>query len=166
MNIKDLWIGDLVNVLDLNKIGTFEGMSGDKVKIKIENSTMVFAADRLGPYLPKEVMPELIFNDEKLITKSEKKQKTFTREIDLHIEKLNPAFMTTVAENVLDYQLKSCEQFIKDAIENKLYKVTIIHGKGEGKLRELVHSMLSSFIEVKMKILTNKDGATEVWLSY
>jgi dsDNA-specific endonuclease/ATPase MutS2 len=74
--------------------------------------------------------------------------------------------MNSLSEHALDFQLRMCEDFIKNAILHRKYKITIIHGKGEGKLRDLVHSLLNSFPEAKMKFLTNQEGATEVLLSY
>jgi dsDNA-specific endonuclease/ATPase MutS2 len=167
INLKDLWIGDKVRVAKINKTGTFEGINEGLAKIKIEGKIFFFPAMDIEEFIEAESMPIITFENEPTLNKGTKITKTKPKtEIDLHIEKLNPGFTSTLAENVLDHQLKACEDFIREAIDNKLYKCTIIHGKGEGKLKELVHSMLDAYIEVKMKILTNRDGATEVWLSY
>jgi dsDNA-specific endonuclease/ATPase MutS2 len=167
VNLNELWIGDRVVVTKDNQMGVFEGATNGKAKIKIENKVLTFLPEDLSMYVEAVHMPIITFENEKPLSAIPKsKLKKVRREIDLHIEKLNPSFTATLAETVLDHQLKACEEFIKEAIDNRLHRCTIIHGKGEGKLRELVHTMLSSFFEVKMKILTNKDGATEVWLAY
>ncbi|MBK7007207.1 MAG: Smr/MutS family protein [Saprospiraceae bacterium] len=44
--------------------------------------------------------------------------------------------------------------------------IIIIHGKGEGVLRNLVHQMLDSYSEVQWKMLINQGGATEVVFYY
>lgn len=167
VNLNELWIGDRVVVTKDNRQGIFEGIVNGQAKVKIANKILIFSAEELSNYVEEVGMPVITFDHEKPLTSTPKAKAKKTRtEIDLHIEKLNPGFTATLAETVLDHQLKACEEFIKEAIDNRLHRCTIIHGKGEGKLRELVHTMLSSYFEVKMKILTNKDGATEVWLAY
>ncbi len=170
LNINDLWIGDKVTVLDGNKIGIFEGIEKGQAKIKIDNKMHLFTSDKLAVYTEAvNQMPIITFENEVNFDapkKTKTSQKKFVYEIDLHMEKLNPSFTATTAQTVLDYQLQACEDFIRESISNKLTRCTIIHGKGEGKLRELVHSMLGSYREANMKILTNRDGATEVWFSY
>ncbi len=167
VNLKNLWIGEKVRLLKSNDIGTFEGIFEGKAKIRIQDKFDLFTEEEIELYTVTSEMPDITFENELPLVSVKKslKEKAKT-EIDLHIEKLNPDFKASINETVLDYQLRVCEEFIRQAIDNKLYKCTIIHGKGEGKLRDLVHSMLSSYIEVKMKILTNREGATEVWLAY
>ena len=52
------------------------------------------------------------------------------------------------------------------AIDKKVTNIIIIHGKGEGVLRNLVHQMLDSYSEVQWKMLINQGGATEVVFYY
>ncbi len=167
INLNELWIGDKVKMIKSNSIGIFEGIVNDKAKIRLDKISHLVSPLELEHYIEQVSMPEISFENEPPLNKVVKSLKTKVKtEIDLHIEKLNPNFKATIAESVLDYQLKACEDFIREAIDRRLYKCTIIHGKGEGKLRELVHTLLSSYVEVKMQILTNRDGATEVWLAY
>jgi hypothetical protein len=169
IDAKDLWIGDHLKVTKTSQIGTFEGLDQlGNVKLSYNKAIHHHSPVELEIYAAPPPSLDLIFEDVKSSRPKESISKAMgvLRQIDLHIEKLNPDFKNSHAQTVLDYQLKMAEEFIKTAISKKYYKVTIIHGKGEGKLMTYIHNMLDGYVEVKMKVTINQDGATEVWLSY
>jgi dsDNA-specific endonuclease/ATPase MutS2 len=167
IDTKALWIGDKLKLLIEDEVGTFEGLDiSGKIKVKVKGKIILSDISNLEIYKEDDAMPMIIFDDVITDNKITKRSSTFPREIDLHIEKLNPQYKNKPGEAVVDYQIKCCQDYIQEAIALKIYKVTIIHGKGEGKLKSYIHELLKSYTEVKMKILTNQDGATEVWLSY
>ncbi|MEL7222930.1 MAG: Smr/MutS family protein, partial [Bacteroidota bacterium] len=71
---------------------------------------------------------------------------TFKNEIDLHIEKLtdNPQ-----KGQILSTQMRYFEQYMDRAIRVGAERVFIIHGLGEGKLRDAVAKRLAAMPEVK-----------------
>jgi hypothetical protein len=169
IDVKNLWIGDLILVTKTNQIGKFEGLDQlGNIKLRYDKMIHHHSPVELDIYIAPTPSPDLLFEDEEVSKPSQSIRKAMgeLRQIDLHIEKLNPDFKNSPAQTVLDYQIQKAEEFIKSAISKKYYKVTIIHGKGEGKLMNYVHSMLDGYVEVKMKVTINQDGATEVWLSY
>jgi Smr domain len=92
----------------------------------------------------------------------------FMNEIDLHIESLvaNPARLDR--SEIIRVQLKHFDKFMQRAIRLGIPKVFIIHGVGEGKLRDAVADKLRAMYEVRQ--FKNEYhhkygyGATEVWL--
>jgi DNA-nicking Smr family endonuclease len=75
--------------------------------------------------------------------------------IDLH------AFSPKEAASVVEEYLHAC-------LENKIYEVRIVHGKGKGVLRRTVHRLLEKHPEVKAFHLDagpSSWGATIVYLN-
>ncbi len=167
MNLKDLWIGDLVMINPLGLHGKFDGTTKDgKAIIMANGKKHLVEAKDLSPYTEAQKPIEITFNDSVATKTSSNHIKQYKKEIDLHIEKLNPDFVNSKSETVVDYQIRMAQDFIQQSISHKIYKITIIHGKGEGRLREYIHQLLNSYKEVKMKFPVNQDGATEVWFEY
>jgi dsDNA-specific endonuclease/ATPase MutS2 len=63
-------------------------------------------------------------------------------EIDLHIENLLDDHRGMSNFEIVNYQLKAMEKFVRKAQNNRVRKVTIIHGVGEGVLRNEVRRWL------------------------
>lgn len=164
MDLKSLWIGDLVKIIGTEIIGSFEGMESDKIAlIKVNHHIKKFLADQL----------ELINEDEEItpdisdITSPDiikPKNTRLDNMIDLHIERLNPAMLQSTPDRILPYQLQKFEEFIQYHMTLTNAYVIIIHGKGEGVLRQQIHELLSLKYKARMFRLINNDGATEAWL--
>lgn len=73
----------------------------------------------------------------------------FKNEIDLHIQSLVEDPTSVPRKQILSTQLFHFERFMRDAIRIGVDRVFIIHGVGEGKLREAVNARLSAMPEVK-----------------
>ncbi len=86
-------------------------------------------------------------------------------EVDLHIENLIPNYRNLRNYDIVQYQLKYCQQTIERALLRNVYKLVIIHGKGEGVLREEVHSLLRRYnVEYRDAIFEKHGGgATDVY---
>jgi Smr domain len=86
--------------------------------------------------------------------------------IDLHIENLSKTFWRLSNAEILALQLKSFAEFMDQAISSGLDEVIIIHGVGEGTLKNaihqqlLVHQNVGSFIKASEQ--KYGDGATLV----
>ena len=59
-------------------------------------------------------------------------------------------------EQVLDQQLDACKLHIEMAIAKRINRIVIIHGKGEGVLRHLVHQLLENYTDVQWKMVINQ----------
>lgn len=73
----------------------------------------------------------------------------FEPEIDLHIEKLTNGYAKMDKSMILRLQLSHLDQFMDKAIRLGVPKVFIIHGIGEGKLKEAVAQKLRGYSEVR-----------------
>jgi len=165
LNLDDLWIGDPVLIRSTNEQGVYSGKSKTgKAIIKIEDEIKEIDAKNLTEAKeeiekPKEKNIEIDVI-EKLDIKS---VSNFKPEIDLHLEKLAPGKSANDFINVIDFQLSKCRYFIQQAIEYNASRIVIIHGKGQGKLKQAVDFLLLEFDEVNLKNSTNNGGAIEVW---
>ena len=163
---KSLWIGEELRLLSNGAIGTFEGVLSDgNIKIKLDGFIRI-----LNP-LEVELAPEnhdipVHFEDSYLYEPLTKKSKPFKNqvEIDLHIEKLAPHLIHGNKERILSYQLEKFREFMAQHLNSKQTNLLIIHGKGEGILREQIRLELKSISRVRFFFPIHKNGATEVWL--
>ena len=95
---------------------------------------------------------------EKLPLKGKEKQKSntrvgvasplemasFSREIDIHIEALREDHAQMNNYEIFTYQLKQVELYLSKAIRLGVDRVFIIHGKGSGRLKNAVHTILDN----------------------
>ncbi|MFZ4634418.1 MAG: Smr/MutS family protein, partial [Saprospiraceae bacterium] len=92
---------------------------------------------------------------------------TFVPEIDLHIENLTEGWQRMSSADILRIQLQHCQRFLDKAIRLGVPSVFIIHGVGEGKLRDAIGDALRHNPQVKkFKNQYHQKfgyGATEVW---
>jgi len=86
-------------------------------------------------------------------------------EIDIHIENLLDNFYQMSNYEIVNYQLEKCENIIHKALKAKIHKLVIIHGKGQGVLRNEVHNLLYSFrLDFKdSDYMRYSGGATDVF---
>lgn len=164
MNLKDLWIGDLLKVKSTGKIGSFEGNIGHDIAIlKIENRKVEILHSDLETYTP----PKATKTTKKSIQSSNPKvDRMVADEIDLHLEKLTPSHLQIIPEIKLDFQVNACISYLQRAIEARKAKVTIIHGKGTGTLKAEVHNLVQDFKQIHHSHEKNDGGALEVWFRY
>lgn len=164
IDLKSLWIGDKVKIIGTEIIGSFEGMESDKIAfIKVNHHIKKFLADQIELVNETEEFTPDISD---IISPEIKKLKItkIDNSIDLHIEKLNPAMLQSTPDRILPYQIQKFEEFIQYHKTLTNVYVIIIHGKGEGVLRQQIHELLSLKYKARMFRLINNDGATEVWL--
>ena len=99
------------------------------------------------------------------IIKSQKKQRVRSQrvlKVDLHIELLISDYQEMDNFEIVQIQLKECHNKIEKALRSKITKLEIIHGIGEGTLKNEVHAILRNY---NLRFyLTQDGGATEVYL--
>ena len=90
--------------------------------------------------------------------------------IDLHIEKLTDDWRQLGNFDILSMQLKTFEKYFDLAIVHFQPSLTVIHGVGEGKLRDEIHEILRTKKEVKSFVNQYHPlygyGATEILFQY
>jgi hypothetical protein len=94
-----------------------------------------------------------------------KSKSNLTWEIDIHIENIKDDFFAMSNHEIVSLQLQKCEDVIHNALKAKIRKLVIIHGKGQGVLRQEVHQLLQSFrLDYKdADYLKYSGGATDVF---
>lgn len=166
VSLHDLWIGEKVWVNSLQKEGFFEGVVGGQVKVRVGHNHHLIPPADLALTVPSREQLDLswITSDRPSSPKPQSLKTAFPQLIDLHIEVLNPDLVNAPAARILDYQLTACRQFVLDAIDRRIHRVTIVHGIGLGVLKQEVEHLLAEFRDIKYILPVNQDGALEVWL--
>ncbi|MGC8769734.1 MAG: endonuclease MutS2 [Brevinematia bacterium] len=125
--VENLSIGDKVYVAKYGKDGYIEQITNDKIKVRIG------------------ILSLFIEKDELFTTSEEKpiKQK-FT-----NYKAENPPFILDLRGMKAEEAIKTLEKNIDKAIINGVNIMEILHGKGEGVLRKLVHEYLKTLKEVE-----------------
>lgn len=87
--------------------------------------------------------------------------------VDLHIEKLTDSWKHLTNFEILTMQLNAFEKYYNLAVAHHQKELIIIHGVGEGKLREEIHDILKLKKEVKSFVNQYHHlygyGATEIF---
>jgi hypothetical protein len=87
--------------------------------------------------------------------------------VDLHIEKLTNHWESLDNFEILTTQLNNFEKYYELALAHKQATLTVIHGVGEGKLRDEIHERLKAKKEVKSFVNQFHPlygyGATEIY---
>ncbi len=90
--------------------------------------------------------------------------------IDLHIEKLSTDWKHLSNYEILSLQLKTFEKYFDLAFAHHQHSLIVIHGVGEGKLRDEIHDILRLKKEVKSFVNQYHHrygyGATEIFFQY
>lgn len=161
LNIEDLWIGDLLRLKKSGRIGKYAGNAGLKIKIKVGEKIILTTIGNLEEAPEEQASEPNFIARPTLITQT---PKTINATIDLHIEVLNPSLTHARAERIIDVQVKAAEDFIKNAIKQRLPKIEIIHGKGTGVLKSEVDHLIYLYRhEIKAQFPLNQGGSVEIW---
>jgi Smr domain len=90
--------------------------------------------------------------------------------IDLHIEKLTTNWKQMNNHDILALQLKTFEKYYELSLIHHEPSLMVIHGIGEGRLKEEIHAFLKTKREVKSFVNQYHTrygfGATEIWFEY
>lgn len=90
--------------------------------------------------------------------------------IDLHIEKLSDDWKHLSNYEILTLQLKTFEKYFDLAFSHHQHSLIVIHGVGEGRLRDEIHDLLRLKREVKSFVNQYHHrygyGATEIFFNY
>ena len=127
----------------------------DIIPINIEN-------DNSSSYGENIIIKDKLNNQKKNRVNQKKTTKTISKIIDLHIEKIFPDYKVTNDVDILQIQVDYFVNCLNNRINSNLPYVDIIHGIGEGKLREKIHEILDSY---ELKYYEQTDGgSTKVML--
>lgn len=175
-------IGDQVNVLDDSFSGSVKAFKGGKIiietkegfelpfdeneLIKVNNQGELrsfFASQSLGSVLREKEEPK----KRSFVKEKKSKKDDFVLEVDLHIEKLVPNKRGMSNYDILTLQTETAKRQLEFAIKNKMPKVVLIHGVGEGILKAELDFLLGRYEGIDFKDADYQKyglGATEVYI--
>jgi dsDNA-specific endonuclease/ATPase MutS2 len=174
-------IGDKVSVLDDAIDGVVIMVDSDKITIETDDGFLM-------TYFVNELVKNNISNDLKgfisssaisqvKAEKQEEKKRSFTKEkrstreifaleVDLHIEKLVPSKNGLNNYDILTIQLDTAKRQMDFAIRNRIPKLVLIHGVGEGVLKTELEFLLKRYDNISTQEANYQkygQGATEVY---
>lgn len=180
--MKTFNIGDEVTVLDDSFSGKVKGFKKDRVVIETpEGFELDFEAQELVKIADTGDMKSL-FSSQSLSSvlkdKEEPKKRSFVKEkrskkdefvleVDLHIEKLVPHKKGMSNYDILTLQTETAKRQIDFAIKNRMPKVVLIHGVGEGILKAELDFLLGRYDNISFQDANYRKyglGATEVYI--
>ncbi|MCB0669036.1 MAG: Smr/MutS family protein [Saprospiraceae bacterium] len=164
--LQDLWIGDWISVTLTGARGKFEGIQGDKALISINGQRQLIDPKYLelsDEPLEEESLADLLGIEPE--PQSGEVKTPFNNILDLHLEKL-PGYSPGSGQTILEYQLKQCRLFIEEIIKRKIGMAVIVHGKGQGVLKDAVIHLTGEFPEIKHHLSRNQGGALELLFYY
>lgn len=150
-------IGDRVSILN-------EAMQGEILSIGPKGILVLrddefeeyFEANELVPVPPADFGLPSFHPDQikRIVSEKEKSSRKISSrkhqdpdcwKIDLHLHELLPNSTGMSNYEIVQFQLGKCEKFIEKAIRQKVPKLIIVHGVGQGVLREEVHRLLKVY---------------------
>ena len=168
-------IGDKIKFLDSEGGGEVISILGNLYIILtnegFEEKHLINTIIKVNESLEKSLKTTNIPNDFKKKTKKVQTNSIFKSktpliwEIDIHIENLIDNIHHMNNHEIVNYQLDKCEDIIHKALKAKIHKLVIIHGKGQGVLRQEVHNLLNSYqLDFKdSDYMRYSGGATDVF---
>ena len=102
--------------------------------------------------------------DDQIKKRKTKKNQRFSKvlKIDLHIELIIDYYKELENHEIVNIQLKKCENAIRKAMNTRIEKIIIVHGIGVGTLKKEVQQLLDQY---NFRYYTSLDGgSTEVML--
>lgn len=147
--------GDKVTVLDDNINGVVTKIEGHLVYIATDDG-FDLQFDKAEVIKVGNALSNSVFhNIEKAIQeKKEPVKRSFTKQkkentnevqFDLHIEKLVPNTKGMQPFDMLELQIETAQKRIDFAIKNRIPKIVLIHGVGDGRLRAEIEYILKRY---------------------
>jgi dsDNA-specific endonuclease/ATPase MutS2 len=174
--------GDKVAVLDDSFSGVVKGYKNNKAVIEttdgfelsFEESELVkiqdtsdlksfFSTQSLSSVLREKELPK----KRSFVKEKRPKKDGFVLEVDLHIEKLVPNKKGMSNYDILTLQTETAKRQLEFAIQNRMPKVVLIHGVGEGILKAELDFLLGRYDNIDFKDADYQKyglGATEVYI--
>ncbi|MCB0602183.1 MAG: Smr/MutS family protein [Saprospiraceae bacterium] len=169
VDIKTLWVGDLVWVKSLQQRGTVRGRHGSNQAIVQIGETRlhVNGSDlELIPDQSDQSIDPFLLELTKEVPRRHPEWLDFPRNLDLHLEVLNPELAHASPSRALTFQIAQAKKYLDQAIRLKLPSVVIIHGKGTGVLKMELEHLLGAFPAIRHFHAINEGGALEIWFDH
>lgn len=163
MNIDDLWIGDDVLIKATGIKGTFQGKGkNNQYLIKTGDGKLLLVnANDIDHEASRTSSAAHLKKDE---SSSQYKSKRLANLLDLDDEALKKEYPST-HKDMLDYQLETCEEFLRSNKAKKETYCKIIFGE-HTKLKSAIAALLRKHPEISIYTPHPDQDAWEVWFDY
>ena len=173
--------GDKVSVLDdaidgivikiTNDLITLETADGFELVYPARELILITASEDLDFTKANfaAIKKEKEVSKKKNIIKDKKsKKEEMVLEVDLHIEKLVPSAKGMNNYDILNIQVDTAKRQLDFAIKNRIQKVVLIHGVGEGVLKAELDFLLNRYSNISFQEASFQKygfGATEIYIN-
>ncbi|MHA3789219.1 Smr/MutS family protein [Flavobacterium hauense] len=175
-------IGEKVIVLDDSFSGRVRGFKNGKIIIETnEGFELMFEekelvkdnnAGEMKSFFSNQSLGSVIREKEEpkkrsFVKEKKSKKDEFVLEVDLHIEKLVPNKRGMSNYDILTLQSETAKRQLEFAIKNRMQKIVLIHGVGEGVLKAELDFLLGRYEGIDFKDADYQKyglGATEVFI--
>tara|TARA_B100001093_G_scaffold455381_1_gene465436 strand:+ start:13094 stop:13600 length:507 start_codon:yes stop_codon:yes gene_type:complete len=168
--MKKFKVGDIIIFKHEKKSGTILKIVNDKLIVKssdgfeeIVSSNEIILYDENTDKVTAYGI-DVDVKDKPINKVKTKKNQRFSKvlKIDLHIELIIDYYKELENYEIVNIQLKKCENEIRKAINTRIEKIIVVHGIGVGRLRKEVHHLLDQY---NFRYYLSQDGgSTEVIL--
>ncbi|MBK6815115.1 MAG: Smr/MutS family protein [Saprospiraceae bacterium] len=165
----ELWVGDWLRVMASGQRGRFEKQDpGGKMVLRMKDDRLIsFNSEELeisqDEDIPESIEYKRSSEDAYIPDSGGITEYLFTDTIDLHYELLRNLFSHDQG-SILDFQKDICERFLEHAVDKGLPHIRIIHGVGQGILKQEVEYLLSLYPEVTLVSSNPNLASIDVWL--
>jgi dsDNA-specific endonuclease/ATPase MutS2 len=170
-------IGDQVQSLDEPMEGIVSKIEGATIWVTTSDGfDMPFTEKEIIKISSKSLLEKAPVFVSEIQKKEERKKKTsppsskrkelYTVEVDLHIEKLVPSTRGMDNIDILNIQISTAQRSIEHAIKNRIPKLVLIHGVGEGVLKSELAYLYRKYPNVIVQEANYQKyglGATELY---
>ena len=163
-------IGDKVKFLRSNDFGVVESIISER-KLKVRDSSDFISVVNINDIIIHDNSTNTVgaYGDMKTNKdnhSNKKKTKIVSNlnvlKFDLHIENLISDYQQMTNFEIVQLQVKKCEDFLLKSFNTNVQKLIIIHGIGEGVLKKEVHELLNRYQLRYYESLNG--GSTEVMI--
>lgn len=164
----ELWIGDWLMIKSNGIKGQFNGLDEKgNILIRTKDQDKIFVLSSDIEKIPDEQDVLVEIHNESI---HEKEQDTeyaddFGDTLDLHYEELIQLY-PHLSGSKLEFQVDVCTRFIKSAIHSRLPNIQIIHGRGQGILKNEVEYLLKQYNEITIISSNPNLASVDAWLNY
>ena len=164
-------IGDRVKFIRSNDYGIIRSIISER-KVEVEDSSKFLSIVNTDDIIGFEEKTNSLSaygdlsNDKDVSADSENIKKVVNNlnvvKLDLHIENLSSDYQMMTNFEIIQIQIKKCEDLIMKSLNSHVHKLIIVHGIGEGVLKKEVHELLDRYELRYFESLNG--GSTEVMI--
>ena len=151
---KKFEIGDKVKFIRSNDYGIIQSVISER-KVQVEDCSKFLSIVNVDEIIPFDKSTNSVSSYGDLTSNKDKDdndknlKKVISNlnvvKLDLHIENLSADYHMMTNFEIIQIQIKKCEDLIMKSLNSNVHKLIIVHGIGEGVLKKEVHDLLNRY---------------------